>query len=76
MADDTIGELIDSTATVPAETTIDGSTVKEQPLPDLIAADRYRKGQSALAGGLSAWGATRPARLVPPGTGDRSTESA
>lgn len=68
MADE-LTDLISTTAAEPAEVESDGQRIKAQSLADIIAADKYLKGQAALAGGKSAWGATRPARLVPPGTG-------
>jgi hypothetical protein len=74
MAD--LDDTISDAALQPAEAENDSSRVKQQPLPDLIAADQYLKGNAALSGGKSAWGATRPARLVPPGTGaDGATEA-
>ena len=67
MADDVdLGETIDTAAQGPAQVQTDAGMVLQQPLTQLIEADRYRKGQKALSGSQSAWGATRPARVVLP----------
>ncbi len=68
-------DSIEESAQQPAKVVSDGLEVDAQPLPDQIAADRYLKEQAALKGGVSGWGCTRPARVVPPGSvGPRSTE--
>lgn len=61
-----LGDVIDAAAQGPAIVQTPAATVTQQPLDKLIQADQYRKGQAALAGGKSAWGATRPARVIPP----------
>lgn len=66
MAD--LNDAIEGSAKKPRKAEIDGKSAEAHSLPDQIAADKYLKGQAALAGGRSGWGATRPARLVPPGT--------
>jgi len=58
--------IITNLAGKPASVTTDGETVTMPNLKDLIAADKYLKGQTALSGGKSGWGALRPARVVPP----------
>jgi hypothetical protein len=47
----------------PAEASVDGQTVKQQPLPDQIAADRYLASKDAAKRGLG----VRMTKVVPPG---------
>lgn len=63
-----LSDTIAGAAQAPSEAAIDGMTTKAHPIPDVIAADKYLKGEAALASGRSGWGATRPARVVPPGS--------
>jgi len=65
MADDLTNTISDA-AQSPGEVQTAAGDVVARPLPDLIATDKYLKGQAALSGGKSGWGATRPARAVPP----------
>lgn len=72
MAD--LSEQIETTATDGvASATVDGRSATAVPIPDLIAADRYLAGKTAVegtnpnGGKRSAWGKTRMARVVPPG---------
>lgn len=57
----------------PQSATSDGQSATAQPLPDLIEADRYLKGTSAVTGTnpqggpRSGWGSLRMARVIPPG---------
>lgn len=68
------GAAVDQAVADPSTFTSDGQTVVSNPLPDVIQADRYRAGNAALGGpnlrggSRSAWGAVRPAKVVPPGT--------
>ena len=47
MAD--LSDTIETAAAQPASATADGVTVSAKPLPDLIAADRYLKGNGGAA---------------------------
>lgn len=64
MADD-LDQQIRDAAQSPAEVTIDGQTVKQQPLADQIAADRYLASKNAAR---SKRPAIRFTKLSPPGT--------
>lgn len=67
-------DTIATEATLPASSSSDGQSADGQPLPDIIAADKYLKGKEALAGTnskggpKSAWRGVRMARAVPPGS--------
>jgi hypothetical protein len=68
-ADDLDADSIAVAAQQPAKAEVDGVKVEVVPIPDQIAADRYRRTQAALpASGGSAWGCVRTARVQPPGT--------
>lgn len=60
-------------AALPATHASDGTQTTAHPLPDVIEADKYLKGQAALEGAndsggpRSGWGRLRTARAVPPG---------
>jgi hypothetical protein len=49
MATTDIETQIDSSATSPKTVTIDGTTTTEHPLPEQIAADRYRRANRAMS---------------------------
>lgn len=63
-----LNDAIEQAAQKPKKAEIDGRSAEAHPLPDQIAADKYLKGQAAVAGGRSGWAATRPARVVLPGS--------
>lgn len=71
MAD--LTDTIEQAAQDPAAATSDGQSATARPIADLIAADRYLKGQQAVeevnvnGGPKSGWGALRTARVIPPG---------
>ncbi len=67
MADDLIDTIKDA-ATEPAAATNDGRSMTARSIPDMIAADQYKKASTALSGSKSGWNALRPARVVPPGS--------
>jgi len=60
---------IETAATEPASAQVDGNQAASHPLPDLIAADKYLKGSSALDGAnsgggqKSGWRSLRMARV-------------
>ena len=59
-----LDDTIETIAEGPAEVSGDAGTVKQQPLPDVIAADEYLSGKTAAANrrrGL------RFTKLIPPG---------
>jgi len=58
-----IEDAIRETAQQPAEVSVDGQTVKQQPLPDQIEADRYLASKEAAKKGLG----VRMTKVVPPG---------
>jgi hypothetical protein len=66
---------LETVAAEPIEATVDGRTAKNQPLPDLIAAETFIGTAAALqgtnrnGGKRSGWGRVRIARAVPPGAG-------
>lgn len=66
-------ESIAEAATNPASASVDGKSAAAVSIPDQITADKYAKAATALdgtndnGGPKSAWGATRPARVNPPG---------
>lgn len=68
MADEITTEDIVTAALAPQSLTVDGMTVSERPVADLIAAERHVANKAALANGKSAWG-RRIAKAVPPGGG-------
>lgn len=62
MADE-IENAIREAAQQPAEASVDGQTVKQQPLPDQIEADRYLASKNAAKKGIG----VRMTKVVPPG---------
>lgn len=52
MADETLNDAIANAATAPAEISIDGQTVREQPLSEQIKTDKYTRANAALKNGL------------------------
>ncbi len=58
-----IANAIREAAQQPAEVSVDGQTVKQQPLPDQIEADRYLASKEAAKKGLG----VRMTKVVPPG---------
>ena len=58
-----IANAIHEAAQQPAEVAVDGQTVKQQPLPDQIEADRYLASKEAAKQGLG----VRMTKVVPPG---------
>jgi hypothetical protein len=69
-----LSDQIEQTATDGVqEAAADGRSVKGIPLPDLIAADKYLRGQEAVSGTnenggpKSGWGRTKLARFTPGG---------
>jgi len=58
-----IEDAIREAAQRPAEVSVDGQTVKQQPLPDQIEADRYLASKEAAKQGLG----VRMTKIVPPG---------
>jgi hypothetical protein len=66
-AADLTADAIAVAAQQPQSATVDGQTAAAHSIPDQIAADRYRRTQTALAGNRSAWGMVRTARVIPPG---------
>lgn len=72
--DETTPDAVDQALTDPASFETDGLAAAAQPIPDVMAGANRQAGKQALAppnrrGGLrSAWGATRPAKVIPPGT--------
>jgi hypothetical protein len=45
-----LGDIIEQTAAEPASATGDAGSATNQPLPDLLEADRYLAGKDVLAG--------------------------
>jgi len=58
-----IENAIREAAQQPAEVSVDGQTVKQQPLPDQIEADRYLASKDAAKKGIG----VRMTKVVPPG---------
>ncbi len=58
-----IENAIREAAQQPAEVSVDGQTVKQQPLRDQIEADRYLASKEAARKGLG----VRMTKVVPPG---------
>ena len=56
-------DAIREAAQQPAEASVDGQTVRQQPLPDQIEADRYLASKAAAKQGLG----VRLTKVVPPG---------
>lgn len=60
-------------ATDPASASAGGQSATAVPIPDQIAAAKFQAATTATAGTnanggpRSGWGATRPARVIPPG---------
>lgn len=67
LPEDLTADAIAVAAQQPQSGSVDGVQAAAHSIPDQIAADRYRQSQSAMSGGGSAWGATRTARVAPPG---------
>jgi hypothetical protein len=71
MAD--LSTTIETAAGNPSSASVDGQSVNARPLTEVIEADRYLKGNDALAGTnlnsgpRSGWGCLRTARAIPPG---------
>ena len=62
-----LDQAIAENAAGPAKASVDGQSVEQHPLPDVIEADRYRASKKASRKpGLG----IRFAKLVPPGTED------
>lgn len=59
-----LSSVIEDAASAPKETSVDGTTVKEHDLADLIEADRYLKQAAATA---RAHGGVRFSKIVSPG---------
>jgi hypothetical protein len=65
-----ISDTIETVAAEPAEATVDGQSAKNQPIPDLIAADKHISAKTALegtnanGGSKSMWGKVRMARGI------------
>ena len=51
MGDDDLSEQIKETAESPARMGVDGRSADQQPIPDLIEADRYLKSKKAVQKG-------------------------
>jgi hypothetical protein len=68
-----LSETIDQVANEPAAATVDGQSVENQPIPDLIQLERHKAAKAAVAGTnarggpVSGWRGLRPARAIPPG---------
>lgn len=62
---DKLDETIRENATGPAEASVDGQTVRQQPLRDQIAADRYLASKQAAKKGLG----VKMTKVSPPGAG-------
>ncbi len=66
-------DTIADNAALPAHAEVDGRVVEQHPIPDQIAAAKFKGAADALAGSnpgggsRSGWNALRPARVVPPG---------
>lgn len=58
-----IEDAIREAAQQPAEVSVDGQTVKQQPLSEQIAADRHLASKNAAKKGLG----VRMTKVVPPG---------
>ena len=58
-----LSDQINTSAAGPRQVTVDGNSVQAQPLPDLIAADRYLA-EKAVAGSRKS--PLRFARIIPP----------
>jgi len=58
-----LADAIREAAQQPAEVSVDGQTVKQQPLRDQIEADRYLASKDAAKRGLG----VRMTKVVPPG---------
>ena len=58
-----VSDAIREAAQQPAEVSVDGQTLKQQPLPDQIEADRYLSSKDAAKKGLG----VRMTKAVPPG---------
>ena len=68
-----LSDTIEEAAQDPQSASKDGITATSHPLPDLIAADKYLAGKTAVegtndnGGPKSGFGALRPARFIPKG---------
>ena len=65
--DPQLDQTIAENAAGPAKASVDGQSVEQHPLPDVIEADRYRESKKASRKpGIG----IKFAKLVPPGTAD------
>lgn len=68
-----LSDEIEQAAGDPGMVVNDGQTVQSRPISGLIEADQYLNQKEVLGGAnpqggaKSGWGATRPARVIPPG---------
>lgn len=68
-----LSEQIEQAANDPQSFSADGETVTDRSIAERIAADKYLAQKDSLSGSSSngqvksGWGATRPARVIPPG---------
>lgn len=73
MADPVDADAIAANANSPASAAADGVSAEQVPIPDQIAAAKYKAASDALAGGnagggsRSGWRGLRAGRAVPPG---------
>lgn len=67
MSDD-LSSTISTAAGGPAQASGDEGSVRQQPLGDLIEADRYLAGKSALADRTRKTFGVRMGKLIPPGS--------
>ena len=56
---------IENAATSPAEASVDGTTVKQRPLSEMIEADRYLASKAAMANPMRG---LRFSKITPPGS--------
>ena len=62
---DAVSQALSSAATGPASVESDAGSVRQQPLPDLIAADKYFRSRDAAR---SPRRGVKFTKLIPPGT--------
>jgi hypothetical protein len=63
-----IDQALSDAATAPKRASSGDRSAEGQPIPDLIALDKYVTGKAAVARAGGAWGLVGGARVVPPGT--------
>lgn len=68
MATEITNDDIATAALEPAEAEADGTKAQNRSIDELIKAQQHAATNRAVAGNASAWGLTRPARAVPPGS--------